>query len=139
MKRMMFFVAVFVFMFNVSAFAANGTSAPPAKAGPSKATAAKTLKETRVSITGVVKELSDTMIMVERTVKGKTEVMEFALEKPVEKIKAGDKVRVSYIKKDGKNVVMRINLAVIKKIHKKTPPGETKQSPIITPQPLPSK
>ncbi|MEN6319518.1 MAG: hypothetical protein ABFD82_12275 [Syntrophaceae bacterium] len=139
MKRVMFFVAVFVVISYVSIFAANGTYAPPAKAEPSKAATIKPLKETKLYIAGIVKELTDTMIMVERTVKGKTEIMEFALDKPVEKIKPGDKVRVSYIKKDGKNVATRVSIAVAKKINKKTPPRETKQSPAVTPQPQPSK
>jgi len=139
MKRVMFFVAVFVLISYSSIFAANGTYAPPAKAETSKAATVKPLKETKLYIAGIVKELTDTMIMVERTVKGKTEIMEFALDKPVEKIKAGDKVRVSYIKKDGKNVATRVTLAVAKKINKKTSPRETKQSPAATPQPQPSK
>jgi ribosomal protein S1 len=136
---MMLFVAVFVFTFNVSAFAANGTSAPPAKADTTKAAVVKPPKETKVYITGIVKELSDTMIMIERTIKGKTELMEFSLDKPVEIIKIGDKVRVSYIKKDGKNVATRVSLSVAKKINKKTTPRETKQIPTVTPQPQPSK
>ena len=102
MKQLMLFVAGFVLIFSASIFAADGISTTPAKAEPSKTVTIKPPKETRVSITGVVKEFTDTMIMVERTVKGKTEIMEFALDKPIEKIKAGDKVRVSYIKKDGK-------------------------------------
>jgi hypothetical protein len=135
MKQMILLVAVFFLMFNVSAFAANGTSATPAKADPSKAVTVKPPKETKVSITGVVKEITDTMITVERTVKGKTEIMEFLLDKPVGKIMAGNKVRVSYIKKDGKNVATRVTLAVAKKIIKKTPPRETKPSPAVVPQP----
>jgi ribosomal protein S1 len=135
----MLFVAIFVFMFNVSAFAANGTSAPPAKADTTKTAVVKPPKETKVYITGIVKELSDTMIMIERTIKGKTELMEFSLDKPVEIIKIGDKVRVSYIKKDGKNVATRVSLSVAKKINKKTTPRETKQIPTVTPQPQPSK
>lgn len=134
MKRMMLFAAIFILIFNVSVFAADGTSAPPAKTEPSKAVPVKPPKETRVSITGIVKELTVSMITVERTVKGKTEIMEFSLDKPVEIIKAGDKVRVSYIKKDGKNVATRVTPAVAKKIIKKAPPRETKPSPAVTPQ-----
>jgi hypothetical protein len=61
--------------------------------------------------------------------------MEFALDKPVEKIKAGDKVTVSYIKKEGRNIATRVTPVVARKIVKKpTPPKEPKQlSPEKTP------
>ena len=122
MKRLIVLVAFFVFILNVCAFASDGTSTAPAKAEPSKAVTPKPPKETRVSITGVVKEISDTMIIVERTVKGNTETMQFVLDKPVEQINAGDKVRVSYIKKDDKLIAIRVSPVVAKKIIKKASP-----------------
>jgi hypothetical protein len=122
MKHMIVLVAFFVFILNVCAFAADGTSTAPAKAEPSKAVTPKPPKETRVSISGVVKEISDTMVMVERTVKGNTETMQFVLYKPVEQINAGDKVRVSYIKKDDKLIAIRVSPVVAKKIIKKASP-----------------
>lgn len=134
MKRLIVLVVGFAFVFSTYIFAANGPSTVPAKTEPSKAVTMKPPKETRVSITGIVKEISDTMILVERTVKGKTEIMEFALDKPAEKIKAGDKVRVSYIKKDGKNVARRVTPFIAKKIIKKTSPiKETKPLPTEAP------
>ncbi len=122
MKRLIVLMACFVFIFSACAFAADGTSIAPAKAEPSKAVTPKPPKETRVSITGVVKEISNTMIMVERTVKGNTETMQFVLDKPVEQINAGDKVRVSYIKKDDKHIAIRVTPVVAKKIIKKASP-----------------
>jgi hypothetical protein len=122
MKRLIVFVAGFVFVFSAYIFAADGPSTAPAKTEPSKAVTMKPPKETRVSITGIVKEISDTTIVVERTVKGKTEIMEFALDKPVVKIKAGDKVRVSYIKKEDKYIARRVTPFIAKKIIKKTSP-----------------
>jgi hypothetical protein len=122
MKRLIVLVACFVFIFSACAFAADGTSIAPAKAEPSKAVTPKPPKETRVSISGVVKEISDTMVMVERTVKGNTETMQFVLYKPVEQINAGDKVRVSYIKKDDKLIAIRVSPVVAKKIIKKASP-----------------
>ena len=119
MKHLIVLAAFFVFILNICAFAAEGTSTAPAKAEPSKAVTPKPPKETRVSITGVVKEISDTMIMVERTVKGNTETMQFVLDKPVEQINAGDKVRVSYIKKDDKHIATKVTPVVAKKIIKK--------------------
>ena len=122
MKHLIVLVAFFVFILNVCAFASDGTSTAPAKAEPSKAVTPKPPKETRVSISGVVKEISDTMVMVERTVKGNTETMQFVLYKPVEQINAGDKVRVSYIKKDDKLIAIRVSPVVAKKIIKKASP-----------------
>jgi hypothetical protein len=127
-------VLVAVLVFSASVFAIDGPSQAPAKADPSKAVTVKAPKETKVSITGVVKDISDTMISVERTVRGKTEIMEFALDKPVEKINVGDKVKVNYLKRDGKNVATRVTPVVVRKIIKKTSPlKETRPSPAETP------
>ncbi|MGZ3578252.1 MAG: hypothetical protein ACXU9G_04625 [Syntrophales bacterium] len=136
MKRLMVLVAGIVFVFSAAVFAVDGTSQVPAKADPSKAVTVKPPKETKVSITGVVKDISDTMISVERTVRGKTEIMEFALDKPVENIAAGDKVKVNYLKKDGKNLATRVTPVVVKKIIRKTSPlKEIKPSPTEAPPP----
>ncbi|HUH65265.1 MAG TPA: hypothetical protein VLZ07_02435 [Syntrophales bacterium] len=116
MKRLIVLAAGLVFMFSAAVFAVDGPSQPSVKAG------SKPPKETRVSIIGIVKEISDTTISVERTVRGETEVMEFALEKPVEKINVGDKVKINYLKRDGKNVATRVSPFVVKKIIKKTSP-----------------
>jgi hypothetical protein len=130
----MVLVAGIVFVFSASVFAIDGTSHAPAKADPSKAVTVKPPKETKVSITGVVKDISDTMILVERTVRGKTETVEFALDKPVEKINIGDKVKVNYLKKDGKNIAIRVTPVVVRKIIRKTSPlKETRPSPAETP------
>jgi len=133
MKRLMVLVASFVFVFSACIVAAEGPSATPAKAEPPKSVTVKPPKETRVSITGVVKEISDTMITVERTVKGKTETMGFILDKPVERIKIGEKVRVSYIKKDDKYIAIRVIPFDVKIIKKATPLKEIKQSPTEVP------
>ncbi len=134
MKRLMVLAAGIVFIFSASVFAIDGTSQAPAKADPSKAVTVKPPKETKVSITGVVKDISDTTISVERTVRGKTEIMEFALDKAVEKINVGDKVKVNYLKKDGKNIATRVTPVVVRKIIRKASPlRETRPSPAETP------
>jgi len=122
MKHLIVLVACFVFIFSACAFAADGTSISPAKAEPSKAVTSKPPKEPGVSITGVVKEISDTMIMVERTVKGNTETIKFVLDKPIEQINAGDKVMVSYIKRDDKHIATMVTPVIAKRIIKKTSP-----------------
>jgi hypothetical protein len=88
MKRLMVLAAGIVFVFSAAVFAVDGPSQVPAKTDPSKAGIVK--PPTKVSITGVVKDISDTMISVQRTVRGNTEIMEFALDKAVEKIKVGE-------------------------------------------------
>jgi pyruvate/2-oxoglutarate dehydrogenase complex dihydrolipoamide acyltransferase (E2) component len=128
-KRLMVLAASFVFVFSAYIFAAEGPSATPAKTEPPKVASMKPHKETRVSITGVVKEISDTMITVERTVKGKTETMGFVLNKPVEKIKVGEKVRVSYIKREDKYIAIRVTPFTVKIIKKATPLKAIKPSP----------
>jgi hypothetical protein len=122
MKRLIVLATCSVFIFSSCAFAADGTSTAPAKANPSKAVTSKPAKEPGVSIAGVVKEISDTMIIVERTVKGNTEAIKFVLYKPIEQINAGDKVMVSYIKKDDKFIATRVTLVIAQKIVKKGSP-----------------
>jgi hypothetical protein len=57
----------------------------------------------------VFKRLSDATILVECTVKGKIELIEFVLDKSTEKLEVGDEIRVSYLKKEGKNgIVMKV-------------------------------
>jgi len=134
MKRLMILAAGIVLVFSASVFAIDGTSRAPANPDPSKAVTVKPPKETKVSITGVVKNISDTVISVERTVRGKTEIMEFVLDKAVEKINVGDKVKVNYLKKDGKNIATRVTPVVARKIIRKASPlKETRPSPAETP------
>jgi hypothetical protein len=131
MRHLMLFIAGLVFTFGAMAFTPDKPTDIPAKTQPVKSSSIKAGKETRVSFTGIVKEITDTTIMVERAVKGNVEIMEFALDKPVENIKAGDKVKVSYIKKDGKNIVIKVAPAVTKRIIKKAAPAkEVKPTPV---------
>jgi len=89
------------------------------KVDSSKAFAAKTAKRTKVTFIGVVKGLSDTTILVERAVKGKVELIEFVLDEPMEKIEVGDKVKISFIKNEGKYIAVKVMLVVNKKIIRK--------------------
>ncbi|MCX5844111.1 MAG: hypothetical protein NT022_10265 [Deltaproteobacteria bacterium] len=129
MKRLMVLVASFIFVFSAYMSAAEGPSGPPAKSEPPKSVTMKPPKETKLTITGIVKDISDTTITVERTVKGKTESVGFILDKPLEKIKIGEKVRVSYIKKGDKHIATRVTPFDVKIIKKATPSKEIKASP----------
>ena len=55
---------------------------------------------------GKVIEISDGAIKVERTVKGEVEIMEFALEKPVKNMIVNDFVKIDYMEKDGKVIIV---------------------------------
>ncbi|MCX5853260.1 MAG: hypothetical protein NTZ24_01520 [Deltaproteobacteria bacterium] len=131
MRRFTLIIVGLAFAFCALAFATDKPSVVPYNTHPAKAAPIKTRKETRVSFTGIVKEITDTTIMVERTVKGSMEAMEFALDKPAANIKVGDKVKVSYVKKEGKNIAMKVAPVVVKRIIKKAiPPKEIKPAPI---------
>ena len=61
-----------------------------------------------MSTAGKVLEVSDTILKIERTLKGKAEIMEFILEKPFPNIAVGDQIKVSYLEKDGRNILIRV-------------------------------
>ena len=136
MKRLMIFVVGLVFVFSTVAFAAEKPSgaaktekAPAAAVVTGKAAdkgaakaepVAKAVKETKMTATGKVTEISDVMLKIERTVKGEMETMEIVLEKACSpKIKVGDEVKVTYVTKDGKNVAVKVVSKVAKKSAKK--------------------
>jgi hypothetical protein len=131
MKRFIVFVVGLAFASGALAFNTDKPPIVPSSTQPAKTAPIKARKETRVSFTGIVKEISDTTVMVERSVKGNVETMEFALDKPVQDIKAGDKVKVSYVKKEGKNIAMKVAPVVAKRIMKKAAPSkEIKPAPV---------
>lgn len=99
--------------------AAEQVSRPAVKADPIKAAPGKAAssKVTRMHASGVVVEITEAMIRIERPAKGNSatvETMQFLLEKPV-KVEVGDKVGVSYVKKGDQDVAIRVTKAVIKK------------------------
>lgn len=110
MRRLMA-VALGIGFFCASAFLYSDTAMNADKA-PAVTKATPAVKVTRMRVAGIVTEISDTTLKIERKVKDKAEIMEFALEKPVDKIKAGDKVKVSYITKDDKYVATRVSVDV---------------------------
>lgn len=88
--------------------------AEPIKAAPGKA---KSSKITRMHASGVVVEVTEGTIRIERQVKGNSntvETMQFILEKPV-KVSVGDKVTISYVKKENQDVAIRVTNAVSRK------------------------
>jgi hypothetical protein len=109
MKRALVLLVAVIFLFAGSALAADSKAA---KAAPAKAAS--------MTASGKILDLSDTMLRLERSGKGKAETMEFGLEKPVSAdIKMGDKVTVHYVSKDGKNMATKVTKAAAKKSSKK--------------------
>ena len=128
MRRLIVLSAAFIFVFVIMVIPPDKSSIIPTKTETPKPVTVKATKETNVSFTGIVNETTDTTIVVERTVKDQTEALEFVLDKAVEKIKAGDKVKISYVKKEGKYIAKQVTLVTPKRISKKvTSAREVKQ------------
>jgi hypothetical protein len=106
MKRLMVLLLAVAFLFAGTAFAAEKAKG--------------TAKTAKMTATGKIVDLSDTMLKVERSVKGKTETMEFGLDKPLAGMKVGDKVTVHYVVKDGKNVATKVTKSEAAKKTEKT-------------------
>ena len=119
MKRFLTLAAVLIFIGFTLVFAAEKPlSAPPLPP-----------RIPEMSAAGTVLEISGTSLKIERTLKGKAEIMEFILEKPFPNIATGDPVKVSYREKDGRNVLIRVAPAkktAVKKAVKKELPKEMK-------------
>jgi hypothetical protein len=118
--------AVLIFIGFTLAFAAEKpTSAPPLPP-----------RIPEMSAAGKVLEISDTILKIERTLKGKAEITEFILEKPFPNIAAGDQIKVSYLERDGRNVLIRVapaKMTAVKKAVRKELPKEMK--PFAPPAP----
>ena len=115
MKRFLTLAAVLIFIGFTLAFAAEKPrSAPPLPP-----------RIPEMSTAGTVLEISGTSLKIERTLKGKAEIMEFILEKPFPNIAAGDQIKVSYVEKEGRNVLIRVapaqKTAVRKAVRKEFP------------------
>ena len=116
MKRLMLFAAGLTFLLFAWAFAAD----QPVSTAPAAVTS-QTAKITRMRAPGTVLEISDVVLKIERKIKDRVETIEFVLEKPV-KFKVGDRVRVSYVEKDGKMNATRVVKAPIIQVKKVAKP-----------------
>jgi hypothetical protein len=119
MKRFLTLAAVLIFIgFTLTFAAEKPTSAPPLPP-----------RIPEMSTAGKVLEISDTILKIERTLKGKAEIMEFILEKPFPNIAVGNQIKVSYLEKKGRNVLIRMAPAqktAVRKAVKKELPKEMK-------------
>ena len=126
MKRFLTWAAVLILIgFTLALAAEKPPSAPPLSP-----------RIPEMSTAGRVLEVSDAILKIERTLKGKAESMEFILEKPFPNIAAGDQIKVSYLEKDGRNILTRVAPAqktAVRKAVKKDLPKEMK--PVALPAP----
>jgi hypothetical protein len=90
-------------------------------------------RETRMRATGRVIEISPTVLKIERNVKGNIETMDFSLVKPLDKIKVGDEVGVSYIAKNNQNVAKRVSKVTKKKVAPPNGPNTAVSLPAAAP------
>jgi len=122
MKRFLTAAAVLILLSYLPAFAAEkqpaGAPVPP--------------RIPEMSVAGRVTEISASVLKIERTLKGKTETMEFILSTPLVNIAVGDRIKVSYLIKEGRNVLLRTAPAqktAVKKTKKEQKPVVAKEGP----------
>ncbi len=105
MKKALICIAGMTCLLAAIAFAADKPATPSSQSAVLKATTVKTAK---MNARGKVVDISDKAIKIERSIKGNVEIMEFALEKPVQDIAVGDSVKIDYSEKDGKLTASRV-------------------------------
>jgi hypothetical protein len=129
MRRLMAIVLI-IGSIGASAFlyAATSDKAENAVSAPG---APVVVRVTKMRAAGIVKEITDVTLKIERKVKDKAETMEFVLEKPLVNIKAGDKVRVSYITREDQNVATVVVADVPQTAIKKAKNPEVKPAPAV--------
>ncbi|MHB8138401.1 MAG: hypothetical protein ACYDGO_08460 [Smithellaceae bacterium] len=69
---------------------------------------ATNVKAPQMNARGKVVEISNTAIKIARRIKGNVEIMEFALENPVQDVVVNDSVKIDYSMKDGKLTASRV-------------------------------
>lgn len=94
-----------------------------------KANQGTVFKTAKMNASGKVVEISSTAIKIERSIKGNAEIMEFALENPVQDIVVNDSVKIDYSVKDGKLTASRVAKPEAVKNSGKNGPKQTKEKP----------
>jgi hypothetical protein len=109
---------------------------PPFAAEKGTAVPVPSPRVPEMSAAGTVKEITVTHLKIERTLKGKAELMEFVLEKPFPDVAVGEQVKVSYLEKEGRNILIRMAPAqktAVKKGSKKDFPNGMKPAAPVAP------
>jgi len=105
MKKILVCITGILCLMAALAFAAERPVAESNQRAILKATMQKAPK---MNARGKVVEISSSSIRIERRIKGYIEVMEFALENPVQDIAVNDSVTIDYSIKDGKMTASRV-------------------------------
>jgi hypothetical protein len=121
-------IVIGIFCASAFLYAATAERAEKSLSAPGSAAA---VRVTGMRAAGIVIEITDTTLKIERKVKDTVEAMEFALEKPWIKIKAGDKVRVSYITRGDQNVATKVVADLPPPATKRAINPEVKASPSV--------
>ncbi len=90
---------------------------------------AANVKTAKMNASGRVVEISSTAIKIERSIKGNAEIMQFAMENPVQDIVVNDSVKIDYSVKDGKLTASRVAKSGTVKHSGKSGPKQTKEKP----------
>ncbi|MDD3248877.1 MAG: hypothetical protein PHF23_00690 [Smithellaceae bacterium] len=121
MKKVLICTTAIVCLLAVFAFSADKTGVSPTKGVfPKTAT---------MNARGRVVEISEKAVRIERSIKGKTEIMEFALESPAADIVVNDSIKIDYTVKDGKLTASRIAGLKEKRTYRKDGSRPTKEKP----------
>ncbi len=126
MKKIIFCVICLNFLFSIAVFAAEKLDLTIPAGTVVKSNPVKTAT---MHATGKVTEISGLIVKIERTIKGKAEVMEFVLEKSPENIGLNDFVKIDYVEKD--KVLTALKVCKIK--------PRTKEAKTDSPRSVPEK
>lgn len=121
MKKAFAYITCAAFLLSAIAFAADKPAFTAAAGDSSKISNVKIAK---MNARGKVVEITDKTIKIERRVKNEVEIMEFALDKPVENIEVNDLVKIVYVENDGNLLASRVVKIVPKKTGKKEAAGK---------------
>jgi len=105
MKKILFCI---IGMFCLGAAIVLAADKPAAPVSPNPGLKANSVKAAKMNARGKVVEISETAIKIERTIKGNTEIMEFALEIPAPAVAVNDSVKIDYTVKEGTLTAVRV-------------------------------
>jgi hypothetical protein len=104
-KKTLVCVAGILFMVVAWTLAADTTLK---EANPKAQSKQVVVKAAKMNARGKVINISDKAVVIERSIKGNAEKMEFALEHAVDGISVGDLVKIDYSLKEGKMTASRV-------------------------------
>ncbi|HPC85592.1 MAG TPA: hypothetical protein P5238_01035 [Smithellaceae bacterium] len=121
MKKVLLCATGIACLLAVIAFAAEKPGVPSAQS--------VLAKTATMNARGKVVEISDKAVRIERSIKGSAEIMEFALENPVDGIAVNDFVKIDYTIKDGRMTASRVAKPKAEKNYRKNGTKQVKEKP----------